>query len=108
MSNEQQKSRDAFTDVMAAALREPGRAELAHQSTGRAPSAEEHALAEAMMDIYGSGVSDPAAMAKALTERGVKAPVSGRTDWDAALFEAELTAINEAYDAAYAENGIGA
>lgn len=99
---------DAFRDVMMAARSQPGRRELAHQSPGRAITDAERALAEAVMAIYATGAKGAEALAKGLAERGVTAPVSGRTDWDAALIEAELTALNESYDTAYAEHGIGA
>ena len=100
--------RDAFKDVMAAARQEPGRAELAHQSPGRPISNSERALAEALMQIYATGQKGAAAVAEDLSKRGVTAPISGRKNWDAALLEDELKAINASYDAAYADAGIGA
>lgn len=99
---------DAFRDVMMAARSQPGRRELAHQSPGRAITQAETALAEAMMAIYATGAKGPDALAQGLAERGVTAPVSGRTDWDAALISEELKALNDSFDAAYAETGIGA
>ena len=99
---------DAFRDVMVAARSQPGRRELAHQSPGRAITDAERALAEAMMAVYAAGAKGPEALAQGLAERGVTAPVSGRTDWDADLLDAELKALNASFDAAYAEHGIGA
>ncbi len=99
---------DAFKDRLAEAQAATGRPELAHQSVGRPVTAAEQALADAMMEIYGSGVTDMDALARGLAERGVPAPVSGRTDWDAALLAEELAAANASLDAAYAENGYGA
>lgn len=103
-----ESSKDAFRDTMRAARSEAGHAVLAHQSPGREISAEEAALAEAMMDIYATGKTEMADLAQQLAERGITAPVSKRTDWDAALLESELRAANESFDAAYLENGIGA
>ena len=98
---------DAFRQRIAAA---DGAADkpLKHQSLGRPLSADEAALADALMAIYGEGLRDFADVAAALTARGVKAPASGRTDWDVALMEAELTALNADLDAAYREAGYGA
>ena len=71
-------------------------------------SEEEQALAAAMMDIYAHGSVTLAEVAEKLTERGVIAPGSGKTDWDAASLEAELKAANASLDAAYQSNGFGA
>ena len=98
---------DAFTDRLSQRARDAGRP-LAHQSAGRALSAAESALADALMEIYRTGEHDFAAVARALSDRGVVAPISGRKDWDEALLAAELSAINADLDAAYAENGYGA
>ena len=102
------KPADAFKAVMAAAQAQEGRAALAHQSLGRPVSAREAALAAAMMEIYAGGVTDLARVARQLAERGVTAPVSGRTDWDADLLETELRQANESFDAAYRDHGFGA
>ncbi|MEZ5751821.1 MAG: recombinase-like helix-turn-helix domain-containing protein [Paracoccaceae bacterium] len=99
---------DAFRDVMAAARAQPGRARLANQSMGRPISAAERTLAEALMAVYATGAKGAEAVARGLAERQVAAPLSGRTDWDAALLEAELSALNQAFDAAYAAHGTGA
>jgi len=99
---------DAFKDRLAEAQAATGRPELAHQSLGRALTYEERALATAMMEIYADGASTLGDLAGKLTERGVKAPASGKTVWDAALLEAELKATNEGLDAAYATHGFGA
>jgi len=99
---------DAFRDVMNAARAQPGRAALAHQSAGRAVTAAEHALATALMEIYATGATGPGPIAAALSAMDVVAPISGRVDWDAALIEAELRALNDSYDTAYQDHGIGA
>lgn len=94
----------AFEDRMAGT----GTPDLAHQGRGRLPSAAEDALSDALMEIMGGGTHDFEAVAAALSERGIAAPVSGRTDWDVALLEEELRAANASFDAAYAEHGHGA
>ena len=101
-------STDAFKDRLAEAQVATGRPELAHQSVGRTISAEEKSLAEAMMEAYGAGAEDLTQVAEKLTERGIKAPVSGQTSWDAALLETELKAANETLDATYQSHGYGA
>ncbi len=99
---------DSFKDRLSQHARDTTRPALANQSRGRALSADENALAEAMMAIFGERVHDFAAVAAALKARGVKAPISGRKDWDLALLEAELAALNAEFDASYAEHGYGA
>jgi hypothetical protein len=99
---------DAFQDRLSQRARDTSRPALAHQSRGRVLSDDERVLAEAMMTIMSSRVADFAALADALKMRGVRAPVSGRCDWDLALLEAELTALNADFDSAYAEHGYGA
>jgi aminoglycoside/choline kinase family phosphotransferase len=99
---------DAFKDRLSQRARDTSRPALAHQSRGRALTEDERILAEAMMTIMSSKVSDFAAVADALKMRGVRAPISGRTDWDLALLEAELTALNADFEAQYAEHGYGA
>lgn len=99
---------DAFKDRLSQRARDTSRPALAHQSRGRPLSEGEAALAAAMMQIMGAGERDFAAVAAGLKARGVVAPVSGRQDWDLALLEAELTALNADLDAAYARNGYGA
>lgn len=99
---------DAFKDRLSQRALDTSRPALAHQTRGRAPSEAEMALATAMMAIMGAGVHDFAEVAAGLAARGVVAPVSGRSDWDLALLEAELAAINADFDAAYLEHGYGA
>ena len=117
---------DAFKDRLSQRARDTSRPALAHQCRGREITPAEAALAEALMAIYGEGTHDYAAVAEAmmaiyatgaigaeaiakgLSERGVTAPMSGRTDWDEALLADELKAINAELDAAYAEQGYGA
>jgi hypothetical protein len=81
---------------------------LMHQSLGRALSAEERALADAMEAVFRTGQHDFAEVARALERDGVKRPSGEKGPWTAAVLEQELAAINASLDAAYAENGIGA
>ena len=99
---------DAFKDRLSERAKDTGKPALANQSLGRPVTSTEKALAASLMEIYGSGVHDFGEVARALAARKVKAPVSGRTDWDLALLESELVALNKALDAAYQENGYGA
>lgn len=99
---------DAFKDRLAEAQAATGRPELAHQSLGRKLGAAEKDLASAMMEIYGAGAANLTEVAEKLTERGVKAPATGRVVWDAASLEAELKAANAELDDSYQANGYGA
>lgn len=98
---------DAFKDRLSQRARDTSRPALAHQSRGRALSETEQVLADTLMTVMAGGGNFDA-VAAALTEKGVRAPASGRGDWDRALLEAELTALNADLDAAYAEHGYGA
>jgi hypothetical protein len=99
---------DAFKDRLSQRARDTSRPALAHQCRGRAIEPAEAALAAALMEIYGSGTHDYAAVARALTAKAVTAPKSGRTDWTETLLADELAAINGELDTAYAEHGYGA
>jgi hypothetical protein len=99
---------DAFKDRLSQRARDTSRPALAHQCRGRALAPAEAALAETLMAIYGTGTHDHAAVAQALTTKGIAAPRSGRSDWTEALLAEELQAINAELDAAYAEHGYGA
>lgn len=99
---------DAFKDRLSQRAADTGRADLAHQSRGRPLTEAEDALATALMRIYATGEHDFGKVAAALEADGVKAPVSGRTDWSEALLAEELSALNADFDAAYAERGYGA
>ena len=99
---------DAFRDKLAKAQAATGRPELAHQSVGREVTEAEKALATAMMDIYGDGAITLTEVAVKLTERGVTAPASCVTTWDAATLEAELKHANANLDDSYQTNGYGA
>nr|WP_319248536.1 recombinase-like helix-turn-helix domain-containing protein [uncultured Celeribacter sp.] len=99
---------DAFKDRLSQQAHDTSRPALAHQSRGRDLTEAETALAEAMMEVYGTGVTGAEALAAGLAEKGVKAPISGRTDWTADLIASELSAINADLDAAYQEHGYGA
>lgn len=81
---------------------------LMHQSRAREVSAAELALAQALESIFMNGVADFMEVSRRLSAAAIVAPVSGRTDWDPALLEAELAAANRSLDEAYARNGIGA
>ena len=98
---------DAFKAVMAAARTELGRPELARQSMGRELSEAEEVLADALMDIYASGVTGADAVARALAEKGVASPISGNTSWTAESVAADLAALNADLDEAYSQNGVG-
>ncbi len=60
---------DAFTDRLSQRARDTSRPALAHQCRGRATAPSEAALAAALMEIYGTGTHDFAAVAQALTTR---------------------------------------
>ncbi|MFZ1680425.1 MAG: recombinase-like helix-turn-helix domain-containing protein [Rhizobiaceae bacterium] len=102
------KAQDAFKDRLSRRARDTTRPALAHQSRGRPLSGDEQALADALMEIMGAGEKDFAAVAHTLARRGVRAPISGRTNWDAGLLEEELRALNAEFDTAYARAGYGA
>ncbi|MEM5476258.1 recombinase-like helix-turn-helix domain-containing protein [Pacificibacter sp. AS14] len=99
---------DAFRNQILQGAQDTSGPDLGRQSCGRAFTDTEMALADAMMAIYGTGVSDPAGLAAELTKKGINAPMSGRSDWTADLLADELAAINADLDAAYQESGYGA
>lgn len=99
---------DQFEDRLSQRAHDTSRPALAHQSRGRSLNDAEQALAAALMEIYTDISHEHAEVAEALRTRHVKAPVSGRIDWDVALLEQELTAINESFDNAYQAHGYGA
>jgi len=99
---------DAFKDRISQGAQDTSRPALGRQSCGRALTDAEMALAEAMMEIYGTGISDPAGLAAGLVEKGVSAPMTGRSDWTADLLAEELAAINADLDVAYQDSGYGA
>lgn len=107
MTQQKQGKPDAFKAVMEAAKFELGRPELPYQSRGRELTAQEEALADALMELYASGVTGPDALAAALAQKGVERPSSGKADWTADSLAQELAALNADLDAAYAENGFG-
>lgn len=108
MAQQQEKPRDNFRDQLALAGAGTGQSRLAHQSLGRAMSDDERALAEALMEIYASGVDEPATVARHLAERGVVIPDEGHAGWTESILAAVLARLNESLDAAYLENGYGA
>ena len=81
---------------------------LMHQSLGRALSADERALADALEAVFRTGQQDFEEVARALTRDRVKCPSGAPGPWTAAVLEQELATINASLDAAYAEHGIGA
>ena len=99
---------DAFKDRLSQRARDTSRPALAHQCRGREIEPAEAVLAEALMEVYGTGAHDYAAVAQALSAKGVVAPKSGRSDWTEVLLLEELAAINGELDAAYEEHGYGA
>lgn len=99
---------DAFKDRLSQRAHDTSRPALAHQSRGRALSQDELAFAAALMEIMGSGEHSFDAVAQGLARRGLRAPITGRTDWDLALLQSELSALNAELDTAYARSGYGA
>ena len=83
-------------------------ARLKNQSRGRALTAEEEALADALEAIFRTGEQDFEEVARALERARVKRPSGNKEPWTAAVLEQELASINASLDAAYAEHGIGA
>jgi hypothetical protein len=81
---------------------------LRHQSLGRALTADEQALAQALEKAFRTGEKDFEEVVRALQRDGVKRPSGATEPWTAAELEKELIRINQSLDAAYAENGIGA
>jgi len=88
-------------------VREPW-SRLKNQSLARELTADELAFAQALEEIFKSGVGDFDEVARRLAENGVVAPIARHSTWDPALLEAELSAANRSLDQAYARNGIGA
>ena len=78
---------------------------LERQSLGRALNDMESAFADALEDIYASGIDDFEVVARQLTERGVRAPKSRETLWTVALLQSELSAVNASLDDAYEAGG---
>lgn len=76
-------------------------ARLARQSLARPLTELEVILADVLEDIFASGISDFDAVASALTERGVTAPLSRDALWTAASLQSELASINRSLDQAY-------
>lgn len=81
---------------------------LKTQSLARELTADEIAFAQALEEIFTSGVADFDDVARRLADNGVVAPIARHSLWDSALLEAELSAANHSLDQAYARNGIGA
>lgn len=102
------KPKDAFKDRLSQRAQDTSRPALAHQSRGRALTAEEQALAAALMETMGKGIHDFLEVAQTLAHNGIRAPISGRLNWDVDLLQAELDALNAEFDTAYARAGYGA
>jgi hypothetical protein len=105
--NTAQARPDAFKARMAEAQAE-GRPELANQSRGRPLSKAEQHLANAMMTIFADGTTGEAALALALTARGIVRPSSEKVDWTADNIASEFQALGANLDEAYQQNGFGA
>ena len=78
------------------------------QSRGRNLSERENAFAEALENIFATGVSDMAVVAEELTAARVEIPSAGKRIWTISIVQDELEAINVSLDAAYNEDGYGA
>ncbi len=61
------------------------------QRRGRAPSAREDAMGEALERIFGDGIEDLDGIVARLTELGVAAPDGGK--WTAESFEDEIAKL---------------
>ena len=83
-------------------------AALANQTLARALTPEEVALANAMEQIYATGVHDFDQVAAALERDHIKRPSGNSGPWTAAVLHDELKTINASLDEAYARHGIGA
>ncbi len=81
---------------------------LAEQSLSRVLTAPERALAQALEEVFATGTHHFADVATALQAKGVARPSGTATEWTEATLAAELAAINQSLDAAYAKDGIGA
>jgi len=81
---------------------------LAHQALGRELTSKERELAKAMLNAFGSGEHDLAAVARLLEDWKVARPSGGTGPWTLATLEQELADINRSLDQAYAQNGFGA
>ena len=78
------------------------------QSRGRKLSKRESAFADALEEIFASGVSDMTDVAEKLTKAAVEAPSAGERTWSVSILQSELKAINASFDAAHNEDGYGA
>lgn len=76
-------------------------ARLARQSLRRPFTPAETALAAALEQIFASGQHDFSAVARALTDRGVKRPSGETGAWTPESLEQELKRINADLDKAY-------
>lgn len=80
---------------------------LKYQSLARPLTAEERALADAMLAFFRSRSTDFDALARALQERNVARPSGEAGPWTRDVVQTELARINADLDAAYAAHGIG-
>lgn len=74
---------------------------LARQALKRPLATAEMQLAQALEQIFRSGVQDYAQVCLLLQQNGVQPPSGAPGPWSPALLEAELSAINHSLDRAY-------
>ena len=77
------------------------------QSRGRALSAQEQGLADALEANFAKGIHDMDAVAEALNDAGLAAP-PGEAAWSGEILIRHIAAINAELDAAHEESGYGA
>jgi hypothetical protein len=80
---------------------------LKYQSLGRALTAAERVLADAMLTFFRTGSTDFDAMVETLQRQGLPRPSGETGGWTRDVLQQELARINADMDAAYAENGVG-
>lgn len=97
-------SNNRFLNETRAATRQP----LARQCSGRPLTDDEQTFADALSTIYKTRPAGFEAVAAALADQNVRAPVSGRNDWSVELLHSELAALNADLDEAYRAGGYGA
>lgn len=87
---------------MREAMTPDARAKLAHQALGRALTAAEAALAEALEEIFASGQHALPEVVGLLQKKGVRRPSGATEAWTVGVLEQELAKINASLDEAYA------
>lgn len=97
-----------MSDWMVSRSEQSDRFPLDVQSRGRALTETEQAFADALEAIFADNIHDMEAVAEALADRSIEAPVAGGTSWTLDLLQTELSAINKSLDDAFDESGYGA